>query len=128
MSATRTRRTSETDDEVPRAPQTTPRGVSTGMPGHDFTLQAIIELQKSIGEMNATVAATKSSVDGLKTKVDELVAWKNKILGGAAVLAAVVAILGFLLGKASDYVTLRSPPATGVQQPEPLPQATPPTK
>lgn len=98
------------------------------MPGHDFTLQAIIELQKSIGEMNATLASTKSSVDALRTKVDELVAWKNKILGGAAVLAAVVAILGYLLGKASDYVTLKSSPTAVTQQPSPLPQPLPSIK
>lgn len=66
-----------------------------------------MELQKSVAEMNATLIATKAAVDGLKSKVDDLIAWKHKILGGAVVLGAVLAFIAFVAGKASEYVTLR---------------------
>jgi hypothetical protein len=106
MSATRSRRQPD-EESVAQIPQTTPSGLGAGLPNHDFTLQIVIELQKSIGELNATTQATKSSVDGLKSKVDDLIAWKNRILGGAAALALVIAALGYVAGKVSEYVVLK---------------------
>jgi hypothetical protein len=117
MSATRVRKEPES---VAQVPQSTPSMLGMGMPGHDFTLQAVMELQKSVGEMNANLQALKGSVDSIKTKVDDLVGWKHKILGGAAVLAVVVAALSFLMGKASEYVTWKSP-AQQVAAPAVLP-------
>lgn len=76
---------------------------------HSFTLQAIMELQKSVGEMNANMQSMKSSIDGIKTKVDDLVGWKHKILGGAAAIAVVIAVLAFILGKASEYIVFKQP-------------------
>ena len=85
-----------------------------------------MELHKAVGEMNATLLSTKSSVDGLRTKVDDLVGWKNKILGGAAVLAVVVAVIGFVVGKVSEYVTLKPASTTAPAAPQPpQPQPTP---
>ncbi len=81
--------------------------MSYGSGDHSFTLQAIMELQKSVGEMNANLQAMKSSLDGVKAKVDDLVGWKHKILGGAAAIAAVIAVLAFILGKASEYLTFK---------------------
>ena len=87
-----------------------------------------MELQKSVGEMNANLQALKSSVDSTKTKVDDLVGWKNKILGGAAALVTVIAVLGFLIGKASDYVTFKQPTQQPMVAPVGQPSATiPPT-
>jgi hypothetical protein len=68
-----------------------------------------MEMQKSLGEINASILSLRQSVDSVKSKVDDLVAWKNKILGGAAVFGAVCALLGFLFTKFSDYVTIASP-------------------
>ena len=87
-----------------------------GSHGYDYTLQAVMDLQKSVGEINATLAAVKSSVDGMKSKVDDLTAVKNKVLGGAAVFMAVVAAVGYLAGKASEYVTIK-PPAVPISAP-----------
>ena len=112
MATPKPRKTPE-PESVAQVPQLTPSMVGMGMPGHDFTLQAVMELQKAVGELNANVQAMKTSIDGVKGKVDDLVGWKNKILGGAAVLLAVVSVLAFVLGKASDYVTFKSPPASG---------------
>lgn len=99
-------------DEEPSPPQVAPPAIPSFSHDHSFTLQAIMELQKSVGEMNANLQNIKASVDGTKSKVDDLVGWKNKILGGAAVFGAVIAALAFILGKASDYVTFKQPVAT----------------
>lgn len=98
-------------DEAPPPPQVPPPSVATGQYDHSFTLQAIMDLQKSFAEVNTHLAALRSSVDSLKGKVDDLIAWKNRILGGAIVLGAVAALLGFLISKASDYVMLKPMPA-----------------
>lgn len=116
------------NDAVPQPPQTTPVAIHSGMADHSFTLQAIMELQKSVGELNSTLQSVRSSVESTKSKVDDLVNWKHKILGGAAVLAAVVATLGFLAGKVSDYVTFKSPnptPAVSIAPQLPAPQQAP---
>lgn len=102
------------DDTTPQVPQTEPGAQADYASRHDFTLQLIMELQKTVVETNTRLASMESSINGLKTKIDDLVAWKHKILGGAAVLAVVVAAIGFLIGKASDYVTLKPQAATQV--------------
>ena len=106
MNATRARKDAE-GESVPQAPQSTP--ASLGMPGHDFTLQAVIGLEKSVAELGVHIHGIKASLDSLKGKVDDLVGWKNKIIGGVAVLIFVGGVLGFLVGKASDYVTFKQP-------------------
>jgi hypothetical protein len=112
MSATRTR--AKAEDTSPQPPQSTPVApVQHGFQDHSFTLQAIMELQKSVGEMNANLQATKASVDGVKGKVEDLVKWKNMILGGAAAVGVVITILVWAGSKVSDYVTLKAP-APGV--------------
>jgi hypothetical protein len=102
------RRRESVPESVPSPAQTTPDH-RFGQPGHDFTLQVVVELQKTLGETNAHLKNLQGAVDGLKAKVDDLVGWKNKILGGVAALGAVIAVLGFLAGKASDYVTITAP-------------------
>lgn len=86
------------------------------MPGHDFTLQAVMELQKSVGEINANLHAMKSSLDSVKTKVDDLVGIKNKIIGGVAAVAIVGSLFGGLIALAVPYLALKPLPIQ-VQQP-----------
>lgn len=79
-------------------------------------------LHKSIGEVQASVDALRTTVDGTKAKVDDLVNWKNRILGGAAVLTVIVTLIGFVVGKFWDYVTIKAPTAQPtVQAPPALP-------
>ena len=103
-----------------------------GAHGYDYTLQAVMDLQKSVGEINATLTAVRSSVDGMKSKVDDLTALKNKVLGGAAVFMAVIAGVGYLAGKASEYVTFKPPslpiPAPPSIDPTVTPLAAPASK
>jgi hypothetical protein len=74
-----------------------------------FVWVQLSELQKSITEVGANLQNVKSSVDGLKSKVDDLVAWKNRIIGGAIMFGALCAVLGFVISKAGDYVTIKAP-------------------
>lgn len=109
MVAIRSPKKTAEQESTPQVPQSTPYGAGFAPGSHDFTLQAVMELQKSVGELNANMQAMKSALDGVKTKVDDLVGWKNRILGGAAALTLVVAVLSFLFGKASDYFVLKPP-------------------
>ena len=63
------------------------------MPGHDFTLQAVMEMQRSIGDLAAKtdrlIADVKSQgekLDGVRMKI----AWVG---GGAAVVGFLLALL-----------------------------------
>jgi len=116
-------------DAVASIPETTP-SPGFGAREHSFTLQAIMELQKSMGELNATVNGMKSTLDSVKIKVDGLVAWKHAIVGGAITLGVVVTVLVFLLSRASDFVTFKTPPvapAAVAPVPTPAPTAAAPT-
>lgn len=89
--------------------------VSTPSPsyGHDhsFTLQAVMEMHKSIGELKSSVDGLNATVQGIKSKVEDLVGWKNRILGGAIALGAICTLLGFGISKFSQYVTISTPQA-----------------
>lgn len=102
-----------TPESTPQPPQSAPT-VYPGHGGPDFTLQCVIELQKTVGEMNATMRGMKDSIDGVKSKVDDLVGWKHKIIGGAAVLVFIGGLIGWAAGKASDYVSVRVPTGSPV--------------
>ena len=105
MSATRTR------DEAPAAvPQTTPTAIGYGHPEYQF-VQAIMEMQKSLGEINASIQSLRGEVGGIKSKVDNLVAWKHMILGGAIVLGVAASAVSFIIVQVRDYVTFKIPAA-----------------
>ena len=121
MSAARVKRAQDVDP-VPYVPQVPAMAITVGSPGHDFTLQAIVGLEKSVAELSVHMQGVKTTVDGLKSKVDDLVAWKNRILGGFAMLLVAGAAVGYLAGKASDYVTFKVPATFVVPAPvAPLP-------
>jgi hypothetical protein len=87
------------DDEVPASvPQTTPRSIGYGHPEFQF-VQSVMEMQKSLGEINASIQSLSKTIDSTKSKVDDLVNWKNMIFGGAITI-------GFLLGLAVTMVKL----------------------
>lgn len=114
-------RTGQSSDSVPSSEPSVPPPYSAHH-DHSFTLQAVMEMQKSIGEMKASIDNLSASVQGIKSKVDDLVSWKNRILGGAIALGVVCSIIGFLVSKFSDYVTISSPaktPSTAEVSPPP---------
>lgn len=119
-------------EETP--PATTPSESYAAFGGvdHSFTLQAIMDLKGSMGELKSSVDQLRTSIEGMKSKVDDLVTWKHKIIGGAVVLGVVISVCAFLVGKFSDYVTIKSPssqtqpsiiptPSSGIQVPSPKP-------
>lgn len=122
MATTPSKRAAKSSDSVPQVPMSTPS--QFGMPGHDFTLQAVMELQKSLGQMEAKLDAVVRSVDSMKTKVDDLVGLKQKMIGGTVVLGVVCSVLGFALSKGWDYITIQKPPQplpVQAAQPQPAP-------
>lgn len=128
MATTPSKRAAKSADSVPQVPMSTPS--QFGMPGHDFTLQAVMELQKSLGQMEAKLDGVVRSVDSMKTKVEDLVGLKQKMIGGTVVLGVVCSVLGFALSKGWDYITIQKPTPQPVQsqpvQPPPAPvQASP---
>jgi len=114
MSASRTK--SGSDESTASVAQTTPTQIGYGHPEFYFT-QTTSEIQKSIGELKASVDAMKGSLGGVERKVDALVAWKNMIFGGAIVLGVVVSSLVFLINKFGPYVTIKAPsPPSAITQ------------
>jgi len=62
-------------------------------PGHDFTLQAVMELQKSVGSMSAKIDRV---IEDVKDHGAELTGISRKInffLGGATVVGAIAGIV-----------------------------------
>jgi hypothetical protein len=127
MSPAQTKKSQPAVDEAPATvPQTTPTAIGGyGHPEYQF-VQAIMEMQKSLGEINASIASLTKSVESTKTKVDDLVKWKNMILGGVLVGGALISGFAYLITKASDYITVKTPSAQIIQMPyAPSPQIAP---
>ena len=70
-----------------------------------------MELKGSMGELKVGFENLNSSVNSVKTKVDDLVGWKHKIIGGAVVIGVAFSFAGFVLGKFSQYITINVPAA-----------------
>ena len=77
------------DDTSPASfPEVTPRQVQHG---HDFQLQIIMEMQRSLGELSSDVKRMSVDLKSTSDKVDSLrmrFAW---VTGGAAVVGFLVA-------------------------------------
>ena len=112
-----------TDEAPATVPQTTPTGIGYGHPEYQF-VQSIMEMQKSLGEINASILGLGKSIDSTKAKVDDLVNWKNRILGGAIVLGVVISVLVFAVTKAWDYISIKSPAITQTVNQAPAQQQT----
>jgi len=101
---------SRSSEPEPSLPQLAPSFPSMG--GSDYNVfiwQQLSDIQKSVAEMNSNLQHLKSSVDSTKGKVDDLISWKHKIIGGAIVLGIVGTLLGFAISKAGDYITIKAP-------------------
>lgn len=68
----------------------------------------------AMAKIDAKLDSLKSSVDGAKQKVDDLVRWKTLILGGAVVLGAVSAMAWGAYVKFGDRISIA--PASGQPQ------------
>ncbi|MFO1311559.1 MAG: hypothetical protein U1F41_05770 [Burkholderiales bacterium] len=110
----------EQADGVPTSVAQVPPAIGYGHPEFQF-VQSIMEMQKSLGEINASIQQLRTVIEGTRSKVDDLVNWKQRIVGGAVVLGLLLSFVGFLIGK--DYVSINPPQQagsanrTGVQAP-----------
>jgi hypothetical protein len=95
------------DDTVPGALPDTPTP-KYAQPGHDFTLQAVMEMHKSIGELTAKTDRLIADVDGQSAKIDGLRHQATFIKGGLAVgiflIGAFITIASFFLSAKWDAV------------------------
>ena len=67
---------------------------------HSFTLQAIMEMQKTLGSLDAKVGGISGDIAGFKTqmegfsdKIDKIRHWQSVVSGGAIVVAAIAVII-----------------------------------
>lgn len=97
-------------------PETPPSALGHGHPEYHF-VAGLMDVQKQLGEIKAEIQSLGRTVEDTRSKVEDLVAWKNRILGGAVGFGAVCAFLGFALTKLSNYITIKSPAPAVVTQP-----------
>ena|SRR5205823_2188682 len=76
-----------------RGPETNPQ-LYPG-PDYSFTLQAIMEMQRTLGELKQSVSTLTSQIDKHDTKLDEV---SRKVYAAEIVLIVVGAILTILSG------------------------------
>lgn len=109
MNSNNSRQAGPPADETPASPpQMPPPNIGRGHPEYHF-VESIMTMQKTLGQIDSSIQALTKSIDSTKTKVDALIEWKNRILGGVMVLGAVIALGGFLVSKFSSYVTIKAP-------------------
>jgi|GEM_PF-5079569 len=93
--------------EPVRPATTTPTNYSTQ--DHSFTLQLIMELQRSIGQVAESVAQGHRDSQRIESKLDTLDASmtsvKVTITVAGVVLAIIIAISGFFIDKAWDVIS-----------------------
>jgi len=94
--------------DVSPAPVQTVPSIGQGHPEYHF-VQSIMEMQKSLGQINASIESLTKTVDSTKSKVEDLVKWKNMIFGGAIVIGLFCSLAGFAVTKFSGYVTIKAP-------------------
>lgn len=114
-----TSNSNNTSNEVPAdIPQTTPRPIGYGHPEYQF-VQSIMEMQKSLGEINASIQALNKTVDSTKSKVDDLVRWKHMIVGGAVVLGVIIGFIATIGTKIFDNISFNTTKPQVTQHPQP---------
>jgi hypothetical protein len=82
----------------PSQPVTTPQNYN--QPSHDFTLQVVVDMQKTLGALDAKVDRLISDVEGLDTKTSEMSHRFALVAGGAAFGGAIIGVIAFLIALA----------------------------
>jgi len=96
------------EDEAPASiPQTPPppQNIGYGHPEYQF-VSSIMEMQKSLGEINSSIKDLSVKIDSTAHKVDNLYKWKHMILGGAVVLGAIFGLGGWTVNYVTDHYSL----------------------
>ncbi len=73
---------------------------------HSFTLQTVLELQKSVGELCSEVRLTREAIDKLDSRLDKIEervsSVTHKLYAASVVVAILVAVGAFVINKAWD--------------------------
>lgn len=116
MGRTSSRQASGQNDSTPNTEASVPPGYG-GNSDHSFTLQAIMEMQKSIGQLSAeikTLSIQQDKVSGKFDKLDDKLSGKmekiddklsvvtHKIYAAGVVMAILLVVGGFIINKAWD--------------------------
>lgn len=109
-----------------KAPTGTPDQIPASIPpaqsyGHDFSLQAIMEMQKSIGQMQSSIEglrqticssneALAKSIDSVKATAndtrDKVLKFERYLTAAIAVSALVLCVGGWMLNTAKDMALM----------------------
>lgn len=84
---------------TPAAPQGTPQDVAGFDRDHSFTLQAIMEMQRSLGELTQAV---KTLTDTTKIHGDKIEKISHRVYAAGAVIVVLLGIGTFFLDKIWD--------------------------
>lgn len=110
-----------------RSPDSTPDSLAAAPPSpaphhdHSFTLQAIMDLQKTVTALTVSVEAMKQSVDDTRSKVSKF----EKILYAASVVLLItLAGGGWILNTVKDFAMLHY--RTTLEAQSRMPQQAPP--
>lgn len=110
MSATRVKRAQDIDP-IPYSPQVLPMAIAVGLPGHDFTLQAVMDIKGSMGELSSAVKSLQGAVEKMDARIakmdDKVSGVTHKLYAAGAVLAVAVVVGGFIVNKAWDLMALQ---------------------
>jgi hypothetical protein len=71
-------------------PETTPRNFA--QPGHDFTLQAVMEMQRTLGEISSKVDRVVADVKSHGDKLDTIRSQISFVKGALWVLGSMMAV------------------------------------
>lgn len=108
---------------IPDPPQAPPPEYSGGE--QTWMLHLVVQLGKDMAVVGTKVDALHTSFDSVKTKVEDLTAWKNKVIGGAVVVFGLGGVFGY--GAKMLIEAMAARPATPqALQPAPPQAALPP--
>ena len=101
----------------PRSPQSQGHGSSD----HSFTLQAIMDLQKSNGQLTESVNSLKTSIESSNTKLNKIEdcvsGIEKKVYAAGVVIIIFLAFGGFLINKVADVYIQQMTSSPNQQQP-----------
>lgn len=109
------------------APTSMPRTTPTEyhQPSHDFTLQAVMDMQKTLGEFTAKIDRLITDVAGVNAKVSDLqtsYTWVKGCIATAVILIPVCAVvvwwlIGDRLNEIKSQVIQTRPPISAIPPP-----------
>lgn len=105
---------SHPDVSSPVVPISTPHQTSFGHP-YSQVEQRLNDLLFRMGELTTKVDTLTKTVDSTKSKVEDIVAWRNRILGGVIVVGVLASLVTVVVTKFADWISIKPPTALSSQ-------------